>query len=312
MSILLADVGGTNIRTAWTDDCESVKDASKSPASRYRDLIHALSSRCELDNISPESAVVAVAGPVRGDTITFTNRDWTFSQRDLKDALGLRELLVVNDFSAVALSLPTWHAEDIDCIKHGATLPNNPLLALGPGTGLGVAAIVRRGNHWIPIAGEGGHCLANVRDLIPAAAERRLNQEGQLTWESMLSGPGIRNLHSALHSPQKNLPPEEIVGLAIVGDTDAISTLHFFSALLGRRAADAALLFGAWGGVFIAGDIVKAMGAQFDRAAFIKAFSANKNEFLNDVPVGLLKAEYPALKGLAQAAGTLEQETHQS
>ena len=302
MTILLADAGGTNIRMAWTDDGTTVKGASISSANQYKNLTDALRTKCESDRIKPDAAVIAIAGRVIADTVSFTNRNWTFSQSNLKSELDLNELLVINDFAAVALSLPTWKTGEIDYIKRGTDLANSPMLAMGPGTGLGIAAIIPNGDSWTPLAGEGGHCLASFSGLIPQITQERLRKNGLNTWEDVLSGSGLHNLHSALHDPKHKWSPEQIVESAANGESDSIATLQLFAALLGRRAADATLLFGAWGGVYITGGVIQALDKQFDRAAFTEAFLEHKDGFLEDVPIGLLTAEYPAFSGLAYAA----------
>ena len=302
MAILLADVGGTNIRTAWTEDGVDVRNISISPADNYESLFDALNAKCGADGINPDSAIIAVAGPVLGDTINFTNRGWEFSQTTLKSEMGLQELLVINDFAAVALSLPSWKPGDIDYIKPGIGIANSPMLAIGPGTGLGVSAAIPSGENWIAVAGEGGHCPAVLDGLVPDIARQWLGEQGSVTWETIISGPGLSRLHSAMHSYPDLVSPEEIQTSAATGDDQSISTLRVFAALLGRRAADATLLFGAWGGVFLAGGVVKALGNCFDRDAFHEAFSKHEKEFLEDVPVGILTAEYPAFAGLAYLA----------
>ena len=302
MAILLADAGGTNIRTAWIEDGSDVRSISVSPAQHYESLSKALRAKCEADQISPSSAIIAVAGPVLGDKVRFTNRSWEFSQLSLKDELGLQKLLVINDFAAVALSLPNWKSGDIDYVKPGIGMANSPMLAIGPGTGLGVAAVIPNEDRWIAVAGEGGHCPAVLDGLLPAVALQRLGKRGTVTWEAIVSGPGLSRLHSALHNLPDKVSPEEIQRNAVTGNDQSTSTLHVFSALLGRRAADAALLFGAWGGVFLAGGVMQALGNCFDRVAFSEAFLEHKEEFLNDVPVGILTAQYPAFAGLGYLA----------
>ena len=302
MAILLADVGGTNIRTAWTEDGNDVRDISLSSADQYESLLDALNAKCGADGINPDSAIIAVAGPVLGDTINFTNRGWEFSQTTLKSEMGLQELLVINDFAAVALSLPSWKPGDIDYIKPGAGMANSPMLAIGPGTGLGVSAAIPSGENWIAVAGEGGHCPAVLDGLVPDIARQRLGEQGSVTWETIISGPGLSRLHAALHNHTDRISPDEIQRDAAMGDDQSTSTVNVFSALLGRRAADAALLFGAWGGVFLAGGVVKALANCFDRDAFHEEFSKHEKEFLKDVPVGILTAEYPAFSGLAYLA----------
>ncbi len=117
MTILLADAGGTYIRSAWVDSESSIRGEQSQSANTFESLSAALSHRIQGDQIQPDCVIVAVAGPVMGDRVEFTNRPWNFSQRQLKSELGLKRLIVINDFAAVALALPILKPSQHDVIR---------------------------------------------------------------------------------------------------------------------------------------------------------------------------------------------------
>jgi glucokinase len=313
MTILLVDAGGTNLRTAWTNRKGEVWAAREQAADSFEDLVAALASRCAEDKTTPERAIIAVAGPVQGDRVSFTNRPWSFSQAALKSALNLQQLIVMNDFAALALALPKLTSSDLELLVEGDPQPGAPMIAIGPGTGLGMSTAVKNGHHWIALPGEGGHAAATLDGLIATTAHHRLWQSGWLSWEDVLSGQGLVLLHQALYPDQHCTAPEEITAAASEGDANAQQSISCFSALLGRCASDAALLVGAWGGIFITGGMIAAFGSLFDRNTFIDAFQSKGSytELVQRIPVNLITRPFPAFVGLAHAAGVYSSESQE-
>ncbi len=304
MTILLVDAGGTNLRTAWANRKGEVWAAREQAADSFEDLVAALASRCAEDKTTPERAIIAVAGPVQGDRVSFTNRPWSFSQAALKLALNLQQLIVMNDFAALALALPKLTSSDLELLVAGDPQPGAPMIAIGPGTGLGMSTAVPNGHHWITLPGEGGHAAATLDGLVPATAHDHLWQSGWLSWEDVLSGQGLVRLNQALHPDQHFTTPEEITAAATSGEANAQQSISCFCSLLGRCASDAALLVGAWSGVFIAGGMIAAFGNLFDRNAFIDAFQSKGSytALVQRIPVNLIARPFPAFVGLAHAA----------
>ena len=307
MTILLVDAGGTNIRTAWTDDGKNVWGELEQAADLFENLTDALNTRCREERIQPDCAMVAVAGPVKSDWVKFTNRSWHFSQRKLKKELQLNQLIVMNDFAAVALALPVLEPADYTIIKDGNSPGNAAMLAIGPGTGLGISCVVPTDKSWRAIPGEGGHSTAALDRLIPLAAQLRLWDSGWLPWEAVLSGPGLVRLHAALHCTHELDTAERVTNAAASSDENAKQTLSFFAALLGRAASDTALLSGAWGGVFLAGGVLNSLGDLFDRDAFRDGFESKgaATDFVRRIRVGVITQPYPAFTGLIHAASII-------
>src|SRR5260221_13969985 len=179
---------------------------------------------------------LAVAGPVFGDKVALTNLGWSFSIRDLHRSLGLGSLKVVNDFAATAMAVP--HLPDADVFPVGPRTPEaaGPIGIIGPGTGMGVSALIPDGRKWVMVAGEGGHVTlpsgSKEEDAIIEVFRKRW---GHVSAERVLSGTGLVNLYEALctidGSAARALTPADVTGNAI-GGTDlpclkAVS--HFFA-----------------------------------------------------------------------------------
>ena len=306
MTCLLVDAGGTNLRAAAhgpDGTLGAVRQIRVEPGTPF---LRALENA--RDDVAPSctASILSIAGPVQGDHVAFTNRAWAFSQTELKDHLGIDHVIAMNDFAALALGLPHLAADDVDVIAQGAPALGSPMVVLGPGTGLGVSTAVPEGDRWLSVPGEGGHVAASLDGLVPDQAQKTLWREGWLPWEEVLSGRGLVRLHAALHGTEL-AGPEVITALARDGHELSRRTLSTFSALLGRRASDAALQSGAWGGVFLAGGIIPKLGDLFYRAAFREAFE-NKGvyqDLVRRIPIKLITRPDPVFLGLSAVADQL-------
>ena len=258
----------------------------------------------------PLDAAVAVAAPVVGDRVEMTNHPWRFSRERLRRALGLRRLVVINDLTAIALSLPRLGRGERRQVGGGRRARRAPIAVLGPGTGLGVSGLLPVGDGWVPLAGEGGHAdLAPGDDEELAILERLRRRFDHVSLERALSGPGLVNLYRALAeieggaAADPDLPTaKEIAARARAGtcrrSSAAVAT---FCGLLGAAAGDLALTLGARGGVYIAGGIVPKLGPAFDADRFRRRFEAKGRlaAYLAPIPTYVVTAAEPALLGLA-------------
>lgn len=307
---LVGDVGGTHARFALID-AEGVLGALRVLASSdFVDLAAAVESyRAEVGAAGIAEAAIAVACPVTGDEIRFTNLHWTFSIGATRERLGLARLRILNDFEALALSLPALGAADLERLRDGERAPGAPYALIGPGTGLGVAGLVPADGGWVALPGEGGH-----RDLAPATArewrifERLAERFGHVSAERALSGPGLVSLYEAVcaadgREPER-LTPAEVSARAAAGACAASrEATELFSGWLGAVAGDLALTLGARGGVFLGGGSLERMGAAFDRDRFLARFLAKGRfeGYLRAIPVDLVRHPFPALLGAARA-----------
>jgi glucokinase len=305
-SYLLGDIGGTHSRFAWTDESGQLSHIQDIDNGSVSDLPEMLAGYLERLEPRPGAAVLAVAGPVRDQQVTLTNRNWHIRADALAVRFGFAWVRLINDFEALAWGLPAFTAPDLLRIGQAGDSATGTKLVLGPGTGLGVAALVPGRSGWTAVPSEGGHVSFG-----PATAEEepvfaRLRAERPVSAEWVLSGPGLCRLHAALHPDAPPLPPEAIVQRAAAGEAAAVVTRHWFLRLLGRFSGDAALSFKATGGVYLAGGVAQGFGKDFDAEIFRAAFEAHppQTPLLATVPTYLITHAHPGLAGCAALALT--------
>jgi glucokinase len=307
---LMADVGATNTRCALVDErgAELADEYfHNADFSNLPDLLAAYVARRAGDG-KPRRAALAIAAPILGDDVRMTNIDWRFSQRELAKRLGLDKLVVCNDFAAVAWALPQLGAADVRKIGGGTPAARGARAAVGPGSGLGVSALVPAGEHgWAAVTGEGGHVsLAASTDEEAAVIAIVRRRFGHCSAERLISGQGLQNLHSALAElagrGAVELPPERVTALAKQGDDVGGKALAMFFALLGAVAGDVALTTGARGGVYIAGGIVPQLLPEIERSEFRQRFEAKGRyrDYMAGIPTLVITAALPAFRGLRQ------------
>jgi glucokinase len=254
---------------------------------------------------------LAIAAPILGDEIQMINIGWRFSQRELKEALGLSRLQVVNDFAAIAWALPLLTPSDLLRVGSGQSVPRSTLAALGPGSGLGISALVPAADGWAVMTGEGGHVAmaATTReeqDVIGALRERF---DGHCSAERVLSGPGLVNLYVALAElagrGRPTVNPQDVTHLAKQGEPLARKTLAMFFAMLGTVAANLAVTTGARGGIYIAGGIVPRLAAEIGKSEFRARFEAKGRyrQYLAAIPTHVITTPLPAFRGLRHLLG---------
>jgi glucokinase len=316
---LLGDVGGTNVRLALhaSDDApiaHIVTLSCKDFDGPLQAIEHYLAEVLPLSGgVRPRSGVVGIANPILGDRISMTNAHWAFSISDLRDALGLDDLIFLNDFTALALSLPGLPAADLVQVGGTEPMPGKAKALLGAGTGLGVSGLVPvpGSDMWVPLEGEGGHVTLPAFDDDEARliATMRTFLPGHISAErGALSGQGLQALYKA-HAllagvALEDLSPADITQRGLDGTcAHCVATLNAFCAMLGTVAADLAVTLGAQGGVYIGGGIVPRLGEFFAKSPFRARFESKGrfNAYLARIPVYVIHSAYPALIGASRA-----------
>ena len=319
---LLADMGGTNARFGWlTEGLQApthvitlrVADHAN-PAAAARAYLAQLAQTVGAAYEPPRAAAFAVATAVGQDQVNLTNSGWSFSTAATRAELALDALLVLNDFEALALSLPRLRSGQVRAIagRGGAApagLSGGALAVIGPGTGLGVAGLVPTRHGWVAIPGEGGHATLSAADEFESALLAAVRRDiPHVSAERLLSGIGLPVLHRAvaavLGQAIAALPAEEIVDRGLAGHDAACSqTLDSFCALLGSFAGNVALVLGARGGVYIGGGIVPRLGERFFGSQFRARFEAKGRfePYLRAIPTALITDTVAALGGAALA-----------
>ncbi len=318
MSIrLLADIGGTNIRLAWQPQAGApAQDVRVLQCADFPDVEAAIRRYlADTGAPAPARAALGMANPVTGDEVRMTNHSWRFSQRALQQALGLERLVVINDFTALALSLPALDASLLRQVGGGAAEPGGAIGLIGAGTGLGVSGLVfpHGASQPAALAGEGGHVTLPAETEIEFRVLRHLQQRyGHASAERVLCGQGLVDLYHALRSIRGGgaayvQHAAQVTAAALEGsDPLAVEVLAMFCGWLGCVAGNLALTLGARGGVYIGGGIVPRLGGWFDRSPFRERFEAKGRfrGYLQPIPVWVIDAQAnPALLGLARVLG---------
>ncbi|MCB1443431.1 MAG: glucokinase [Methyloceanibacter sp.] len=310
---LVADIGGTNARFAIANlETLSLSDIRTFPTAEHATLADAIRAYLKDAPETVAHAGLAVAAPLREDTVKFTNAAWTFKQSTLAKEAGLEAAYVFNDFEAQAYALPVLSADELHSLHGGKAVENAPKVVLGPGTGLGVAGLVRSPSGWVPVPGEGGHQTfpaENEREL--ALLERMRVGLERLSVERVLSGPGLADLYRAIAASygfsDAGLSPAKVEQLAIGGEDEmAVEALNFFVQWLGRFAGDMALVFGARGGVYLGGGIAPKMLSRLEQDDFRQAFErkGRMSPYVEAIPIHVIVSDYPGLKGAAAGLRT--------
>ena len=310
MAGLVGDIGGTRARFGLVGPDGAVTDVEVRECRDHGGLADALDAYLSgaARGARPRRAALSVACPVTGDRVSLTNHPWSFSIEGVRRRFGFETLAVVNDFSAVARSVPFLGDGDRMQVGGGRPAAGAAIAVLGPGTGLGVSGLVPAGGGWAVVEGEGGHVTMAASGPREAAVLAEVGREFEhVSAERVLSGPGLVSLHAALRrldgeASEREPTPEEIVAEGVAGRTPRCAeVLDLAAELLGTVAADLALTLGARGGVWIAGGLVPRFASRFAASGFRRRFEdkGRFSAYLAAIPTWLVLHEQPALLGLA-------------
>lgn len=305
---LLADIGGTYARFALEVGPGRFEHALSLRCAEHADFHAAVGAY--LSTLGPqtlEHAAIAIANPVEGDQVRMTNYHWQFSIEEMRQRLGLQTLVVVNDFTALAMALPKLAHGQRRQVGGGQARERSVIGLLGSGSGLGVSGLIPAAEGWIALGTEGGHTSFAPRDEREIVIWRHaLAEFPHVSFERLLSGPGIELVHRALsqHAGQaaEKLAAPEITRRALLGsDALCVQVLEAFCAMLGTAAANLAVTLGAMGGIYIGGGIVPRLGEFFDRSPFRARFEdkGRFSDYLKAIPTFVITAEQATFVGVS-------------
>lgn len=316
---LVADIGGTNARFAMVSgsvrsgfELEETRRLKNEDFEHLRDAAHAFLESCSGGH--PARACFAVAGPVSEGKVKLTNSTWRFCPKDLAEDLRLEQLLPVNDFAAQARGAPLSAKDNLMSLHSGTAIEGAPCAVLGPGTGLGLGLVIPRTDGVSVVATEGGHAGFAPRTDEEIAVGRFIADEyGFVSWERLLSGRGLVNIHRALcQISGETWPghrPEDITAEALE-DASSMSrrVVDLFCAVLGAYAGDVAVIAGARGGIYLGGGILPRIRELVPQTAFEARFQRRgpMTHYVSNIPVNLILSDKAALLGaaaLAEAGG---------
>jgi glucokinase len=301
-TFLAADVGGTHVRIGRVQPGAvpgrpiEVLDYRKYRCADHPSLAAIL--RDFLQHGAPVAdVVIASAGfPLEDGTVITANLPWALSPRAIRDELGLSAVYLVNDFEAVAHAAAHVDASEVLQLTGPTQAPNAPMLVLGPGTGLGAAVWIPNGGRPVVLATEAGQAaLATNTALEMQLVREMLKTRSHVPVEHAISGPGLLNLYTALcavrgASPQ-HASPDAVTAAASAGtDPLAVESMQVFCGLLGSVVGDMALLYGAQGGIYLAGGILPKIRQLLIDSDFVQRFldKGPMREALQRIPVKLV------------------------
>jgi glucokinase len=303
---LIADVGGTWARFALETAAGRFEHAAALRCADHPDFHGAVSAY--LARVGPQAirhAAVAIANPVEGDQVRMTNYHWAFSIEQMRERLRLDTLVVVNDFTALAMALPRLPPSLRRQVGGGAPRERSVVGVLGAGSGLGVSGLIPADGGWVALGTEGGHTSFSPRDEREIGILRyALLQHDHVSFERLLSGPGIELIHRALQHrdgvPVAAVAAPEITRRAFEqADARSLETLEVFCLILGTAASNLAVTQGAFGGIFIGGGIVPRLGSWFDTSPFRARFEdkGRFSNYLRAIPTYVITSEHATLEG---------------
>jgi glucokinase len=321
---LIADIGGTYARFTLETAPGTFEQSATLRCAEHADFHAAVSAYlARLQPLAAGSriahAAVAIANPVDGDDVRMTNYHWQFSIEAMRQKLGLDTLVVVNDFTALAMALPHLAPGDRRQIGGGAARERSVIGILGAGSGLGMSGLIPADDGWIALGTEGGHTSFSPRDerelaILDFAWKHLPRQSGasvHVSFERLLSGPGLELIYRALAAragvrAAVGLSAPEITRRALAADgrssdTVCVEAVDAFCAILGTAASNLAVTLGALGGVYIGGGIVPRLGAHFARSRFRQRFEdkGRFSAYVSQIPTWVVTAENATVHGVS-------------
>lgn len=310
---LVGDVGGTNARFAIETAPGRFAAMARLPVKNFSNFGEALRfylkqpASVTAGSPSVRTAAVAIANPLDGDRVKMTNSDWAFSVDGVRKAFGLDVFLLVNDFTALAMSLPFLPADSLIQCGGGTRVSGKAIGLIGAGTGLGVSGLVPSGEYWVPLETEGGHVsFSPANDLEMEILRQTKKRYDHVSAERLISGMGLEWLYVLLAEMEgmhvAPLKASDITGRALTG-TDRLCdrVVEVFCQMLGTAAGNLALTLGARGGIFIGGGIVPHLKERFFTSGFRKRFEEKGrfSEYVSKIPVFVIKDTFAAFTGVS-------------
>jgi glucokinase len=320
--ILAGDIGATNSRLAFFSErggrLEPVVEATY-PSGDYANLEAIIKNFVSTHDQPIDVACFGVAGPVRHGRSDTTNLPWDVDAQELAAALRLRTVGLLNDLEAHAYGVAMLSPEDVVALNPGAPDASGNAAVIAAGTGLGEAGLYWDGKQHHPFAGEGGHTSFAPSDSLEIELLKFLRREfGHVSWERVVSGPGLHNIYRFLRDTGRGEEPDwlrremerhdpsAVISQAALAGTSALcqQALDLFVTLYGAEAGNLALKLMATGGVYVGGGIAPKILQKLSNSTFMTAFAAKGRlePLLWQIPVQIILNDKVALLGAARVA----------
>ncbi len=289
-NLLLVDIGGTNIRYAYSNigasDFVFENKAELDSLTNFDNLMSKLLSESNVKNI-----VFSVAGPKVNNSIKMTNRNFEIDAEAIKQRFNLESCHLLNDWESIGYSMKTFSENDFDNFKEGEPF-NDTFLVIGPGTGLGASVI--SGNN--VIATEIGNTnlgLSALKSLL------NINSDEFNVLEDIISGTGISRMFET--KTGNKVKSEEVFSLSLNGDNNAKEVIDIFTIAFARTLSDLSLTFSSGGGIILAGSLSRSFLSIANKDLFNKHFLDGKSdihkEILNKIDIKVINKGYTCLYG---------------
>jgi glucokinase len=312
MALILADVGGTNVRFACVatgkTTPEHVRRFQNDDYARFEDALDAYLAAYSIEAATALS--IAVAGPVAGETARLTNRDWHFDTRSICHDFGLERTYLLNDLSALGYALDVLDEEGLREIlpADGAPSPGSQRLVIGVGTGVNVSPVLTVGGRSVCLRAEAG--LVSLPLRVARVMEAYLG--GPAPWvrcsEDAVRGPGLSELHAAKTGAARS-DARDIMAAAGTGDPQALASIEVFAEMLGELVHDLRLLYMPAGGIYLAGSVMRGVVDSPARGKLLATLQKQPTvkSTLPPVPISLITQDEAALLGCLSYARIMEE-----
>ena len=317
--VLAGDIGGTNSRLAVVNVSgpqPHIEHRANYPSQEYSSLNHVLTAFSETHQYPLRAACLGVAGPVHGQTASITNLPWHLESGEIAAQLNLEKVSLLNDLEATAWGLRTLQDSDLNTLQAGIRPSSGNAAIIAAGTGLGQTGLYFDGRQHHPFACEGGHTdFSPQTELDMALLRHLLKQYDHVSWERIVSGDGLVNIHTFLCELRQRAAPDWLQQWMREGDAaaaisnaaqqgrDPVCTeaLGLFIHLYGVEAGNLALKLMATGGLYLAGGIAPKILTQLQDGSFILAFRAKgrMQPLMERIPVSVILNDDVALQGAA-------------
>jgi glucokinase len=322
-TVLAGDIGGTKTRLALFTGggTQPVCQREQTYTSRRYAALDTIISEFLAGGAPPAAACFGIAGPVRDNTAATTNLPWRINAAALASRFGITRVSLLNDLEATAWGIGALDAADFHTLNRGRAAPAGNAAIIAAGTGLGEAGLYHDGTRLRPFATEGGHTDFSPGNEQEMALLRFLQVHHEhVSWERVVSGPGLVTVHAFLCAEQRQAIPDWLEAATAEGDPAAAiaaaaqdgsdpvcgAALRLFTRLYGREAGNLALKILATGGLYLGGGIAPKILASLQGIEFMQTFCAKgrMRPLLEAMPVRVILNDRAALLGAAVFAAT--------
>jgi glucokinase len=318
-TVLAGDVGGTKVNLALYKISGSKWDVVKAQQfhstsfNSFPDIVNAFFEEHEIEK--PSGICAGVAGAVVNNKAKLVNLPWSIDGEEITKATGIKRVTLINDLEANAYGLALLKDEDFITLHAGNAYPGNAAI-IAPGTGLGEAGLFWDGSFYRPFATEGGHCDFAPRTDVDTELHTYLKQiHGIVSWEHLVSGPGILSIYTFLRDVKKMEEPQWLIEEMQAEDPSAaisesaiqnkapicVETMRLFVGYLARICTIMALKLKATGGIFLGGGIPPKIEKLLQQDIFVQTFLTcdRQQDLMDIIPIKIIMNDKAALLGAA-------------